>query len=91
MTVAGMSAGRDLQAPKLLNPQTGEYEDVTVRVLGDVTLEVRGVPRPARRYVAEGPKLRIDLWYSPDNDWLALESASKGGRTLRYVRTDDDT
>lgn len=75
-----------LQARRLLNPQTGEYEDVTMRALGEELLDVRGVTRPARRWVLQGPKLRIDLWYSPENDWLALESASKGGRTLRYVR-----
>jgi len=78
-----------LQASRLLNPQTGEYEDVTVRRLEDGTLDVGGKTKPARRYVIEGPKLRIDLWYSPENDWLALESASKGGRTLRYVRTNE--
>lgn len=75
-----------LQAPKLLNSQTGEYETVSVRSLGEVSLEMRGAPLRARRYTIEGPKLRIDLWYSLDNDWLALESASKGGRKLRYVR-----
>jgi hypothetical protein len=80
-----------LQAQRLLNPQTGEYEDVTVRRLDDDTLEVRGTVRSVRRYVIEGPKLRIDLWYSPENDWLALESASKGGRKLRYVRTNADS
>jgi len=75
-----------LQSSKLLNSQTGEYETVSVRSLGEVSLEMRGAPLRARRYAIEGPKLRIDLWYSLDNDWLALESASKGGRTLRYVR-----
>jgi hypothetical protein len=75
-----------LKAQRLLNAQTGEYEDVILRPLGDETLDVRGEPRPARRYALEGPKLRIDLWYSPDDDWLALESSSKGGRTIRYVR-----
>jgi hypothetical protein len=75
-----------MRAPKLLNSQTGEYETVTVRSLGEERLDVRGAPRPTRRYALEGPKLRIDLWYSLDNDWLALESASKGGRRLRYVR-----
>ena len=75
-----------LNVPKLLNSQTGEYENVSMRSLGEESLDVRGSPLRARRYVLEGPKLRIDLWYSLDNDWLALESASKGGRKLRYVR-----
>lgn len=75
-----------LQGSKLLNSQTGEYEPVSVRSLGEVSLEMNGEPLRARRYAIEGPKLRIDLWYSLDDDWLALESSSKGGRTLRYVR-----
>lgn len=75
-----------LKAQRLLNAQTGEYEDVTLRPLGEEMLEVRGGRRPARRYALEGRQLRIDLWYSPDDDWLALESSSKGGRTIRYVR-----
>jgi hypothetical protein len=74
-----------LKAQRLLNAQTGEYEDVTLRPLGEETLEVRGEKRSAHRYALEGPRLRIDLWYSPENDWLALET-KKGGRTLRYVR-----
>jgi hypothetical protein len=75
-----------LNAPKLLNSQTGEYLDVEVRPLGEETLEVDGTRLPARRYALEGPELRIDLWYSLDDDWLALQSVSKGGRKLRYVR-----
>lgn len=75
-----------LKAPKLLNSQTGEYEDVTVRALGEDLLDVNGTTVRARRYVLEGPRVRIDLWYSLENDWLALESVSKGGRKLRYVR-----
>jgi hypothetical protein len=75
-----------LNASKLLNSQTGEYEAVTVRFLGQETVSMDGEKIAARRYVLEGPKLRIDLWYSLDDDWLALESSSKGGRKLRYVR-----
>jgi len=75
-----------LNAPKLLNSQTGEYEAVTVRPVGQETVNVGGVQIAAHRYVLEGSKLRIDLWYSLDDDWLALESSSKGGRKLRYVR-----
>jgi hypothetical protein len=74
-----------LKAQRLLNAQTGEYENVTLRPLGEETVEVRGERRPARRYALVGPTMRIDLWYSPDNDWLALES-KKGSRTIRYVR-----
>jgi hypothetical protein len=75
-----------LKSPRLLNAQTGEFEDVTLRRLGDEVVDVAGEKRPARRYALQGPTMRIDLWYSPDDEWLGLESSSKGGRTIRYVR-----
>ena len=30
--------------------------------------------------------LNLDLWYSTNNEWLALESEVQGGRILRYER-----
>ena len=69
---------------RLLNAQTGEYVDVTVTPNGVETLLVRGNPVKARRYALRGPELAIDLWYSPANEWLALESTTDGGRRLRY-------
>jgi hypothetical protein len=74
-----------LRASKLLNSQTGEYEPVTFRLVGEDTVTVIGSPRQAKRYALESETFRIDLWYSPDDEWLGLESKSKGGRTLRYV------
>jgi hypothetical protein len=71
---------------KLLTSQPGEYEPVTTSLIGEETIELRGRPTRARRYALEGPRFRIDLWYSPEREWLALESLSKGGRRLRYVR-----
>ena len=32
--------------------------------------------------------LKLDLWYSADRQWLALESEVRGGRKLRYVLDD---
>jgi len=75
-----------LRSAKLLNSQTGDYEPVTVTNGGKDVLEFRGKRVQARRLSLKGPKFDIALWYSPENDWLALESSSKGGRTLRYVR-----
>jgi hypothetical protein len=73
-----------LSQGRLLNAQTGEYVDVTVTPIGEETLRVRGQRVTARRYALRGPNLAIDLWYSPTNDWLALESTTDGGRRLRY-------
>jgi hypothetical protein len=74
-----------LRAPRLLNSQTGRYEPVSVREIGQETLRYRGSDVSARRYPLESPEFRIDLWYSDQKEWLALESL-RGGRTLRYVR-----
>lgn len=73
-----------LRQPRLLNAQTGEYEAVKITELGDDSVMVRGVAVPAKRYRITGPKNPIDLWYSADRDWLALESTVAGGRRLRY-------
>ena len=73
-----------LRQPRLLNAQTGEYEGVKIAVVGDETVAVRGTQVPAKHYRITGPKNPIDLWYSTDNEWLALESTVEGGRRLRY-------
>ena len=49
-------------------------------------LEVRGESRPSYRYRLAAGAINLDLWYSTDNEWLALESEVRGGRTLRYER-----
>ena len=69
---------------RLLNVQTGEYMDVQVRVLGEETLTVRGAAQRALHYALETRDFRIDLWYSPNKEWLALESSTEGGRKIRY-------
>jgi hypothetical protein len=74
-----------LEARRLLNPQTGEYVDVTVQRIGRETVD----GQPAERYRLLGggrTPLSIDLWYSPSRDWLALESLTPEGRRLRYAR-----
>jgi hypothetical protein len=73
-----------LQQNRLLNPQTGEYVDVSVEQLGRATLSVRGQPRDARQYRLVAGDRELRLWYSESDEWLALESDIRGGRTLRY-------
>jgi hypothetical protein len=70
---------------RLLNVQTGEYLDVQVRILGEETITVRGGAQRALRYALETRDFRIDLWYSPSKEWLALESRTDGGRKIRYL------
>lgn len=80
-----------LAQKRLLNTQTGDYEAVSVREIGRESITVRGTAVDAARYRITGPKHPIDLWYSAQNEWLALESAVDGGRRLRYTATDTRT
>ena len=76
-----------LQQPKLLNSQSGEYIDVEVEALGREPITVRGQEVAASAYRLTAKQLQLKLWYSPDNEWLALESVAKGGRIIRYELT----
>lgn len=69
---------------RLLNVQTGEYTPVRISDLGEEKLTVRGALVKATRYRISGPKFPIDLWYSADRTWLALQSTVDRGRSLRY-------
>jgi hypothetical protein len=73
-----------LEAERLLNSQTGEYEMVAIREDGVDTVDVDGTPVEAQRYTLSTERGDIRLWYSRDGLWLALEAPAKGGRTLRY-------
>jgi hypothetical protein len=73
-----------LQQDKLLNPQTGEWLDVDIRRIGRETIEVRGQPVTAERYRLTASKMKIDLWYSEKQEWLALESTTPEGYLISY-------
>ncbi len=76
-----------LDEPALLNSQTGEILPITVEELADEVLLIRGEATPARRYRLLAKNMELDIWYSNDNRWLALQSTVKGGRKLRYELT----
>jgi hypothetical protein len=71
---------------RLLDPQTGRLESVRIAVVGQETIPLRGQPTPATRVRIDGPKQPIDIWYSEQGDWLALQSIVAGGRKLVYRR-----
>lgn len=74
-----------LDADKLLNSQTGEYEAIDVVYAGADTVDVGGTAIDADRYTMTAKGGDISLWYSRDDQrWLALEAPAKGGRTIRY-------
>jgi hypothetical protein len=73
-----------LDQERLLNSQTGEYQPVSIRPVGEERLMIRGEMVDAIRYSLDAEKLDMNLWYTADREWLALESETKGGRKLRY-------
>ena len=74
-----------LESQKLLNSQTGVYEDVTVTLEGPDQVSVGGNPVDALRYRLSAQAGDIKLWYSSeDKIWLGLEAPAKGGRKIRY-------
>jgi len=73
-----------LQQDRLINVQNGEFLEIEVSEPELVQLEVRGVMQPAYRYLLGAGELKIELWYSESNEWLALETEARGGRRLRY-------
>ncbi len=84
-----------LAADRLLNSQTGDYEDIEVAYAGSESVEVGDSLVDADRYTLTASGGDISLWYSQDDQrWLALEAPAKGGRTIRYrplsVPTADD-
>lgn len=76
-----------LEQAKLLNSQSGEYLDVEVEPLGREPITVRGEEVDATAYRLKAEKLEVTLWYSTEDEWLALESVAKGGRIIRYELT----
>lgn len=74
-----------LDARRLLNPQTGEYVDVQVLLMGREVIDGQQTDR--YRLIGRGKSpLEIDIWYTPARDWVALESLTPEGRRLRYAR-----
>ncbi|MGB5255929.1 MAG: DUF6134 family protein [Woeseiaceae bacterium] len=76
-----------LNQPRLLNAQSGEYLDVAVESLGNEPVRVRGQNVDASVFRLTAKKLELKLWYSPNDEWLALESVAEGGRIIRYELT----
>lgn len=76
-----------LEQKRLINPQTGVFQAVTIRRIGSETLRLGQGATQAHRYKLTGDKLDIDLWYSPNMQWLALQSTTPEGYLIRYKLT----
>ena len=73
-----------LKQDRLLNPQTGDFLNVDVALMGTEMLKVRGEMMTAQRYKITAKGIDLLVWYSSDNEWLALESVAKKGHIIRY-------
>jgi len=73
-----------LQSKQLLNSQTGELTPVDISFVSREDLIVRGIPTKTKRYVLKTKEFTIDLWYSNNNEWVALNSTTADGTNLRY-------
>ena len=73
-----------LNSKKLLNVQTGKLEEVNIESLGKSVIKKNGGAIEAKHYRINNPKFSIDLWYSNNKEWLALESTTENGARLRY-------
>lgn len=74
-----------LDRARLLNPQTGDYAEAELEYLGQDSVAIGGIATAAHRYRLRTDDHPIELWYSLDNEWVALESSVTGDRSLRYV------
>lgn len=78
-----------LETDKLLNAQTGEVVDIYFRHIGKEKHKVFDKEYISNKYRLTGDNINIELWYTEDNEWLALESTVENGSVLRYQLTED--
>jgi hypothetical protein len=69
-----------LKQSHLVNAQTGAWTPVVVRDLGKDTLAVGGKSVEAAHYSIDTASNTIEVWYSPQGEWLSLKTTTKGGR-----------
>lgn len=75
-----------LRAERLLNAQTGDYLDVRVTPLGErMFTDAKNGSVAALGYRLSTTEAEIDVWYSRNDELLALESTTARGDRLRYA------
>lgn len=76
-----------LKADQLLNGQTGNYETTSLTPLGKQPFRFGAISTPANKFILNTERFEIELWYSGEGEWLALQSVTESGGILRYVST----
>ena len=69
---------------RLLDPQTGRVDPVTITPAAPGMIRVAGREQPGRRFHIAAPAGPVDVWTSPAGEWLGLDATVRGGRTLSY-------
>jgi hypothetical protein len=75
---------RVLKQTHLVNVQTGAWTPVTVQALGKEQIDVRGSSVAADHYRIDTERNRIEVWYSPEGEWIGLRSTTKTNHVLVY-------
>ena len=75
---------RVLKQDHLVNFQTGVWTPVTVHTLGKEQIEVRGSSVTANHFRIDTERNRIEVWYSPEGEWIGLRSTTRTGHVLEY-------
>ncbi len=73
-----------LKQTHLLNVQSGAWTPVTVQPLGKEEIEIRGSSVAADHFRIDTERNRIELWYSPEGEWIGLRSTTRTGHVLAY-------
>ena len=78
-----------LEKSHLLNPQNAEWLDTKVTTIGRENIDVKGKIIEATHYKLDGSlagekKLNVELWYTAENEWVALKSTTAEGYIINY-------
>lgn len=78
-----------LTQSQLLNPQNAEYLTTKIDKIGAEKYVVKGQTIDTTHYKINGAldgktKLRIDLWYDNNQDWVGLKSTTPEGYEIYY-------
>jgi hypothetical protein len=75
---------RVVKQDHLVNFQTGVWTPVTVHTLGKEQIPVRGGMVMADHFRIDTERNRIEVWYSPEGEWIGLRSTTRTGHVLEY-------
>ena len=74
-----------LDADRLLNAQTGVYENISVTLEAEEILKIEDRPVATERFRLKAQSGDIILWYSKaERHWVGLSAPTKGQRRLNY-------